>query len=488
MATLIHDFNFKNQTEAVSSTTMVSDSWNPMAKAQEAKLHIAMFPWLAFGHIIPFLEYAKFLVQKGHRISFISTPKNIDRLPKIPPELATSITLVKIPLPKVKGLPENAEATMDVRTEDVEHLKKAYDGLQPELTRFLEDSVPDMIIYDFAPYWLPEAAAKLGISRVYFCIFNAWFFAFFGPTDMMVDGPDPRKKAEDFLVPPKWVPFKNKVAYKPFEANWMLSSAERNVSGVSDIYRAGKVVAGSDSILIRHCQEFEGAWLNLLGELHQKPFIPLGLMPPPTHVNGSDEKNETWDFISSWLEIQERGSVIYVALGSEVALNQSHVTQLALGLESSGLPFFWALRKPAGSNEPFELPDGYEERVKGRGLVWKGWAPQMRILSHESVGGFLTHCGWSSCVEGILFGLPLVMLPFLVDQGLNARVLDDNGVGIEVPRDEETGSYKSDSVAESVRLIMVENDGKRRRERAKELSLIFGDRELHNSYLEKSIV
>ncbi|CDP03446.1 unnamed protein product [Coffea canephora] len=62
-----------------------------MAKARGAKLHIAMFPWLAFGHIIPFLEYAKFLVQKGHRISFISTPKNIDRLPKIPPELATSI-------------------------------------------------------------------------------------------------------------------------------------------------------------------------------------------------------------------------------------------------------------------------------------------------------------------------------------------------------------------------------------------------------------
>ena len=43
-------------------------------------------------------------------------------------------------------------------------------------------------------------------------------------------------------------------------------------------------------------------------------------------------------------------------------------------------------------------------------------------------------------------------------------------------------------MAGSLRLIMVENDGKMRREKAKELSLIFGDRELHNSYLENSIV
>ncbi|KAL3527560.1 hypothetical protein ACH5RR_012216 [Cinchona calisaya] len=466
---------------------MVSDSWNPMAKTKGASLHIAMFPWLAFGHIIPYLEYSKFLVQKGHKISFISTPKNIDRLPKIPPNFASSISLVKIPLPKVDGLPQNAEATMDVHTDDIEHLKKAYDMLEPDLTRFLKNSAPDMIIYDFAPYWLPEIAAELGISRVFFCIFNAWFLSFFGTTDVMINGSDPRKKAEDFMIPAKWVPFENKVAYKLFEINWMFSSAQKNASGVSDIYRAGKVVSGSQAVLIRHCHEFEGEWLTLLEELHHKPFIPLGLMPPAAHVSGSDQKNETWDFINSWLVAQEKGSVVYAALGSEVAVSQNDVTQLALGLELSGVPFFWALRKPAGSSELFELPEGYEERVKGRGIVWKGWAPQMKILSHDSVGGFLSHCGWSSTVEGIVLGLPLIMLPFLVDQGLNARVMADNEVGIEVPRNEEDGSYTSDSVAESIRLIMVENDGKKFKNKAKELSVIFGNKELHRSYLDNSI-
>ena len=61
------------------------------------KLHIAMFPWLAFGHMIPYLELAKLMAQKGHHISFLSTPQNIDRLPKLPPNLASLIDLVKLP-------------------------------------------------------------------------------------------------------------------------------------------------------------------------------------------------------------------------------------------------------------------------------------------------------------------------------------------------------------------------------------------------------
>ncbi|KAK6775059.1 hypothetical protein RDI58_026060 [Solanum bulbocastanum] len=51
------------------------------------KMHIAVFPWLAFGHMIPYLELSKLIAQKGHKISFISTPRNIDRLPILPPNL-----------------------------------------------------------------------------------------------------------------------------------------------------------------------------------------------------------------------------------------------------------------------------------------------------------------------------------------------------------------------------------------------------------------
>ncbi|KAL7143882.1 hypothetical protein ABFS83_08G221200 [Erythranthe nasuta] len=463
------------------------------AKEEHKSLHIVMFPWLAFGHIIPYLELSKLIALNGHKISFISTPRNIDRLPKLPPILASSIDLVKLPLPKLDELPENAEATMDINVGQMDYLKKAFDGLESGLTRFLEDSDPDWIIYDFAPHWLPPIAARLGISRAFFLIFNAWFLAFFGPgAEDMISGSDYRTKREDYMVPPKWVEFETEVAYRGFEANWMVGSGQKNGSGYSDIYRVGKVIVGCQAILARHCHEFEPDWLTLLEELHRRPVFPLGLMPPRLLQDGNkdDSDEEIWVSIKKWLDGRDKGSVVYVALGSEVIPSQDQLSELAHGLELSEVPFFWVLRKPSGMTEfddSVELPDGFEERVSGRGIVWRSWVPQLKILSHDSVGGFLTHCGWSSIVEGLMFGHPLITLPFLVDQGLNSRVIAEKQVGVEIPRNEENGSYTSNSVADSVKLVMLENDGKRFRERATEIGAVFGDTELHRRYIDNFI-
>ncbi|RZB99155.1 putative UDP-rhamnose:rhamnosyltransferase 1 [Glycine soja] len=104
-----------------------------------------MFPWLAFGHMIPNLELAKLIAQKGHH-----------RLPK--PSLNTlDINFVNLPLPKVQNLPENAEANTDIPYDVFEHLKEAYDVLQEPLKLF----------YDFAPFWVGSMASKLGIKALF---------------------------------------------------------------------------------------------------------------------------------------------------------------------------------------------------------------------------------------------------------------------------------------------------------------------------------
>ncbi|PIN20755.1 UDP-glucuronosyl and UDP-glucosyl transferase [Handroanthus impetiginosus] len=458
-----------------------------MAANDQKSLHIVMFPWLAFGHIIPYLDLSKLIAQRGHRISFVSSPRNIDRLPKLPPHLASSIDLVKIPLPKIAELPENAEATMDIHVAQMGHLKKAYDGLEAGLTSFLEDTRPDWIFYDFAPHWLPPIAARLGISRAFFSIINACCLGFYGPANVLINGSDDRTKPEDFTVPPKWVNLETKVAYRRFEAEWMIGAIQKNDSGLPDSYRMGNVIDGSQAILVKHCYEFEPDWLTLLEGLYHKPVVPVGLLPPK--VQEDEDHDELWVAIQNWLDAQNKGSVIYVALGSEVVPSQDQLTELAYGLELSGVPFFYVLRKPSRSTDSdlVELPDGFEERVTGRGIVWRNWAPQLKILSHESVGGFLTHCGWCSIIEALMFGLPLIRLPFLADQGLNSRVIANKQLGIEIPRNEEDGSYTRNSVADSIKLVMLEDDGRKFRERAKEMSKIFGDRELHGRYIDRLV-
>ncbi|CDY54711.1 BnaA09g52430D [Brassica napus] len=402
------------------------------------KLHVAVFPWLALGHMIPYLQLSKLIATKGHTVSFISTPRNIARLPKTP-----SINFVSLPLPHAvdNNLPENAESTTDVPETHIAYLKKAFDGLSEPFSQFLQASKPDWIVYDILHYWVPPIAEKLGVRRALFCTFNAAsIIVIDGPSSIMINGRDPRKT-------------------------------------LNDSYRTGLASAGSEVIAIRTCTELEPEWIQLLGEIQGKPVIPIGLLPAKATDDDVD------DDIREWLDRQRAKSVVYVALGTEVTVSEKEIQGLAHGLELSGLPFFWTIRKAS-----VFLPDGFEERVKGRGVVRAEWAPQGRILSHGSVGGFVTHCGWGSVVEGLSFGVPLIMFPCNLDQPLVARMLAGMNIGREIPRNELDGSFTSVSVVETIRLVVVEEEGKIYRDNAESMQKnVFGNRRLQDQYVDSFI-
>ncbi|KAK9162389.1 hypothetical protein Syun_003291 [Stephania yunnanensis] len=309
-------------------------------------LHIAMFPWLAMGHLIPFLELSKCLAERGLRVSFISTPRNIERLPKIPPKLSHLIDFVVLPLPPIEGLPEDAEASIDIPTNKAQLLKKAFDGLLSPVTAFLKSSQPDWIILDYASHWLPPIVDELGLPCAYFSLFNAAMLSFLGSPDALIN--NQRVAIEDFTKSPNWVPFESKVAYRYHEMVKFFEAGGENESGASDFYRFAVSVRDSKFVALRSCVEFEPEWITLLAEIYQKPIIPVGLLYPFDH---SEEHNNNWVSIRNWLDQHKTRSVVYVALGTEASLSQAQLTQLALGLEQSELPFFWLLRKPP-SNSP----------------------------------------------------------------------------------------------------------------------------------------
>ncbi|XP_041020486.1 putative UDP-rhamnose:rhamnosyltransferase 1 [Juglans microcarpa x Juglans regia] len=190
-----------------------------------------------------------------------------------------------------------------------------------------------------------------------------------------------------------------------------------------------------------------------------------------------------------WLDKQEKGLVVFIAFGSKVQPSQQDFIELALGIEQSGLPFFRVLSKRSYSvaGDLVELPEGFEVRTKDRGVVSTSWVPQLRILAHDSVGRFLTHCGWSSVSEALNFGHALIMLLFFVDQGLIARSLEEMQVGIEVPRNEQDGTFTRDSVAKKWKLVMQDAEGQIYRDKAKEMATIFGDKDLQHQYIDKFV-
>ncbi|CAI9116123.1 OLC1v1017195C1 [Oldenlandia corymbosa var. corymbosa] len=456
-------------------------------------LHVVMFPWLAMGHFIPFLELSKHLARKGHKVSFISSPRNIQKLPKFSQDLAPLIELVSIPLQRIENLPEEAESSMDIPRDKQRYLKMAFDLLQSPVATFLEGTKPkpDWIIVDYASYWLPQIAAKIGISTAFFSLFTAATLAFFGPPSFVLNGEDDRTTAESFTIVPKWIPFQSNVTFRLHEMIKSFEDSFSQESVVSDPIRFATSIQESDLVVVRTSVEFEPEWVDLVRELYKKPVVSLGVLPPSLEDKDESGTDEKWLEIKGWLDNQSGSRVVYVALGTEATLSEEEVQKMALGLEQSELPFFWVLRKPPTSvKDVLEmLPEGFMGRIaaNSRGMVCTEWVPQVKILSHPAVGAFLTHCGWNSVIEALGFGRVLVLFPLINEQGLNARLLQEKQVGVEIPREAEDGFFTSAAVADTLRLAVLSEEGESIRVKASEMKSLFGDSDLNQSYMDSFI-
>ncbi|KAF5471858.1 hypothetical protein F2P56_008624 [Juglans regia] len=106
-------------------------------------------------------------------------------------------------------------------------------------------------------------------------------------------------------------------------------------------------------------------------------------------------------------------------------VSKHDIAEIAYALSSSGGNFIWVLCPDVvNSDEPDFLTVGFEDDVRGRGLVVT-WCHQIDVISHPTVGGFLTHCGWNSILESIWCGVPLLCFPLLTDQFTNRKLVVD---------------------------------------------------------------
>ncbi|KAK4476929.1 hypothetical protein RD792_016098 [Penstemon davidsonii] len=446
------------------------------------RYRIIMFPWLAFGHMIPFLELSKILAAKGISISYISTPKNLQRLPPIPSNLEDKLNLLEIPLPSVDGLPENCEATIDLQEEQIQYLKKAYDKLSKPFENLLIKIMPDMILIDFAPYWIPEIAAKFDIPTAYFSVFTAATLAYTGPVEELKTGKR-RPSPEYYTRAPDWIPFPSLVSHRPdFAPIVMKSTHSPDSSGISMAQRMAKVVENCSFLAVRSCKEFEGEYINLIQQLHEKPVLPIGVLHTVPEEKTSKTKTDSF----KWLDEQKPKSVVFVGFGSEYKMPIEQIHELAFALELCKLPFLWILRKPEGVDSSDVLPPGFGDRTRSQGVVILGWALQVDILAHSAIGGCLFHAGWGTIVEALGFGHTLILLSMVADQGLNAKLLVEKELGYEVPRNED-GSFSREMVAESIRRVMVEPEGEKFRSKAAQMRSNFDNNESQNNYINKFI-
>ncbi|XP_019188097.1 PREDICTED: zeatin O-glucosyltransferase-like [Ipomoea nil] len=220
----------------------------------------------------------------------------------------------------------------------------------------------------------------------------------------------------------------------------------------------------------------EGPFIDLLekdGYVEKMKEWFIGPMLPG--VISSNKQNPCL----SWLDQQPQNSVLFVSFGTMTSISDEEVRALATGLELSKQKFLWVLRDADKGNifsgksrRVIELPEGFEERVKlkGVGLVVRDWVPQPEILSHRATGGFMSHCGWNSCMESITLGVPMAAWPMHSDQPMNsflvAGILKTGLIVREWGERHEV--VKSSGIENVVRRLMGSKEGDEMRKRAQE--------------------
>ncbi|KAK9757478.1 hypothetical protein RND81_01G164900 [Saponaria officinalis] len=180
-------------------------------------------------------------------------------------------------------------------------------------------------------------------------------------------------------------------------------------------------------ILVNTYVELESFGIGtLMNSADQKmPIIyPVGpILKLDDRIRDGGPDNVEEKSIMEWLHGQPKSSVVFLCFGTKGCFDEEQVKEIANGLDTSGHRFLWALRKPSAPNDNEiyleALPDGFLDRTSDRGKII-GWAPQVAILAHPAIGGFVSHCGWNSTLESLWFEVPMATWPMFAEQQLNA--------------------------------------------------------------------
>ncbi|CAH9148118.1 unnamed protein product [Cuscuta epithymum] len=442
-------------------------------KATGRLFNVLMLPWLAHGHVVPYLELAKELQGCNFNIHFCSTPVILSFVESAYSSILSQIHLVPISIPTAgfPELPPGRHSTKDLPREHIFTLAKAFRLSAPIFSDIIDQIKPDLLIYDVFDSWAAGVAASRGIPAVCFCITGAASVSF---ADHLFE----HHSTAGYPFPGLYL--------RPHE----LKNLRENIGTIDEADKLQLIkplVASDRLVLMNTSKEIDGKYIDYLSSVLGKTVVPTGpLIRIPGKNGAAAEAEKQGDAeILRWLDGKPKNSTLYISFGSEYYLSTEEIQELAKGLELSEANFIWVLRFPAGKEIGVEeaLPEGFLNRVNGRGVIVEKWAPQIKILGHPSVGGFVMQCGWNSFLESVHFGIPLIAIPMHSEQFITARFATELGIATEVMRDED-GRLHWEDIAEAVKKLMAEKAGEEMREKVRALKAAMaskGTQEIDNA-------
>ncbi|XP_074293926.1 anthocyanidin 3-O-glucosyltransferase 2-like [Silene latifolia] len=438
------------------------------------KTELVIVPTPGMGHLLSTVEFAKLIVRTNLNISIVVLIYHIEinESTKIQSYIDSQslevdpTQIVFITLPPLSNPPDSSDpnflGTVILRQNSL--VKKAVQD---------RHSKPAAFVLDLINVSMIDIAKELHIpSYIYFTSGANFLHTMLhfqeiadeqGIADVtgLMDDPDSVSDIPGFInpVPTKVLP-------------WMLLDKDGVwASKMIDLARRFREAKG---ILVNSFAELESSAIHVLQSQENVPTIyPVGPILSLEGRGDSKSSNNDEESIISWLDGQPKSSVVFLCFGSMGCFDTEQVKEIADGLDRSGHRFLWSLRKPVlvsrNGGLPSEhmifddaLPEGFIDRTAHKGKIIP-WAPQVAVLAHQAIGGFVSHCGWNSILESIWFGVPLATWPMYAEQQLNAFTLvKELGLAVEIKIDyrwdmkKQKGNYlvKAEEVEAGVRKLM----------------------------------
>ncbi|XP_022142645.1 soyasapogenol B glucuronide galactosyltransferase-like [Momordica charantia] len=446
---------------------------------------IFFFPFYTASHILPMVDTARlFAAHAGVIANLVTTHRNallFENTVNLDIDHGSHIVVHKLDFPcKQVGLPEGVENLNSTTSPEMNRkVFMAVGLLRQPMEQLLRDYRPDCIVSDMFFPWTVDVAEELGIPRVHFnptgyfprCVLHS--LKTYAPHDKV------ESEAENFDVPGLPDPIQMKRS--------QLAGEVKSKTGYALLKeKMEEAETRSYGTIMNSFSDLEPAYIQYFQNVKRGKFwtvAPMSLFCRKSIRNG--ESNNTinrdqYDFFS-WLDSQKPNSVLYVCFGSMVRFSAEQLKEIAMALEASGKLFLWVCRPPENIPKGEEwLPEGFEERIRERnvGFLIKGWAPQVLILDHPSVAGFMNHCGWSSVLEAVTAGVALITWPLFAEHFYNEKlIVDVLKTGIEVGSEYwnegfsiTTPTVTKDKIQNAVcRFMSGSGEAEEMRRRAKEL-------------------
>ncbi|XP_054786132.1 probable UDP-glucosyl transferase 73B6 [Prosopis cineraria] len=448
---------------------------------QKHKLHIFFFPFLAHGHMIPTVDMAKLFASRGVRATIITTPLNLPLISRSIQQstlLGLPINLLSIRFPCVEaGLPEGCENADAVSSYSmIPNFFEATTMLQEPLEQLLREHHPDCLIAGSFFPWATDSAAKFGIPRIVF--HGTGLFPLCAGDSVTVHQPykDVASDSDPFVIPN--LPGIEIQMTRMLLPAFLMSNEDTFFSRLFKASKQSELT--SFGVVVNSFYELEGIYADHYKKvLRRKAWHigPLSLCNRDQNEKSNRGKQASMDAgdCLKWLDSKKPDSVMYICFGSRSDFTKPQLKEIAAGLEASGQNFIWVVRRSKKDGDEDWLPEGFEERTEGKELIIRGWAPQVLILEHESVGGFVTHCGWNSTLEGVSAGVPMVTWPVSAEQFYNEKLVTEVlriGVAVGVKKwVPVVGDYiEKEAIVKAVKEIMEGDEAEEMRNRAKKLS------------------